>query len=307
MSKINIAICLSAEPRYWEIAAQSIFKFIQAHQEQCEVHVFYHFWDNITKRQSHLIDDPVIETVDKDKLQKYFKPTVGVCESKSGLDPHLQVAWEYIETLKAEYNMKTESLREGLDKKELFYQMVKTTNCPPFSQMISMCKSFTYMTDYAEKNNIYYDIVIRTRSDVEILPVSIGKIQSVVNKDKLSRYIQFPSIAVRTPGNNDPTLADATGEPHVYHTPFAEYCFFVSSLKILNKSIFNNYTEKLVKLLFRIKNRKFPDKVGVTYLSSHNCVPLFLKQHKSTQIGAPIGAFKFKLKQMEIAGDIHGR
>ena len=223
------------------------------------------------------------------------------------MDPHLEVAWEYIQKLKVEYNKKPEALREGLDKKELFYQMVKTTNCPPFSQMISMCKSFTYMTDHAEKNDIYYDIVIRTRSDVEILPVSVGKIDSIIKKDKLSRYIQFPSVAVRTPGANDPTLFGTTGEPYMYHTPYAEYCFFVSSLKILNKSIFDNYTEKLVKLLFRIKNREFPDRVGVTYLSSHNCVPLFLKQNKKTQIGAPIGAFNFKLRQMDVVGDMHGQ
>jgi len=306
MSKIKIAICISAEPRYWKLASESILALREAHSE-CQIDVFYHFWDNITKRQSHLIDDFEIETVDKNILYDNFRPTVGVCESKSGLDPHLEVAWEYIEKLKEEYSMKPDALREGLDKKEHFYQMVKTTNCPPFSQMISMCKSFVYMTDYAEKNNIYYDIVIRTRSDVEILPISVLKLQAVIDKDKLSRYIQFPSISVRTPGINDPTLFGTTGKLYMYHTPFSEYCFFMSSLKLLNKNIFDNYTEKLVKLLFRIKNKKSPDKVGVTYLSSHNCIPLFLKQDPKTQLGAPIGGFNFKLRQMDIAGDMHAR
>ena len=300
----NIAICISAEPRYWSRAADSISRLKRLHPD-CRIDVFYHFWDNITKRQSHLINDFEIEKIDKELLYNNFKPVFGVCESKEGLNPHLDLAWEYIENLKSTYNMKPAALREGLDKKENFCKMVKTTNCPPYSQLISMCKSFVYMTEYAEKHNINYDIVIRTRSDVEILPISRPKLQAVINKDKLSRYIQFPSIAVRTPGANDPIFFNSVEDKCMYHTPFAEYCFFVSSLKILNKNIFNNYTEKLIKLLFRIKNKNKPDKVGVTYLSSHNCVPLFLKQHPKTQLGAPIGGFNYKLKQMDIVGDIH--
>ena len=67
MSKIKIAICISAEPRYWKLASESILALREAHSE-CQIDVFYHFWDNITKRQSHLIDDFEIETVDKNIL-----------------------------------------------------------------------------------------------------------------------------------------------------------------------------------------------------------------------------------------------
>ena len=99
MSKPKIAICLSAEPRYWKRASESISALKKAHPE-CQIDVFYHFWNNITKRQSHLIDDTVIESVDSNRLQDQFDPVVGICESKSGLDPHLEEAWRYIEKLK---------------------------------------------------------------------------------------------------------------------------------------------------------------------------------------------------------------
>ena len=60
----NIAICISAEPRYWSRAADSISRLKRLHPD-CRIDVFYHFWDNITKRQSHLINDFEIEKIDK--------------------------------------------------------------------------------------------------------------------------------------------------------------------------------------------------------------------------------------------------
>jgi len=305
MNKIKIAICLSGEPRYWQRGSDSILSLIKTHNSNCQIDVFYHFWNTITKRQSHLINEPIIETIKPQLLLDNYKPVIGICEDKEELKPHVDVAWNYIEKLKQQHNIQQQALREGLENKDLFSKMVQTTNCPPFSQIISMCKSFTYMTEYAEKNNIHYDIIIRSRSDIEIGSISLHKLRSILTKNKLSRYIQFPSIAVRTPEGNDPIMNNIDKTQHYYHTPFVEYCFFMSSSHILNKALFEDYTNKIVKLLFRVKAKKKSEKTSVTYLSSHNCVPLFLKQNKKTQIGAPISGFKFKLKQMPMQGDIH--
>ena len=292
MNKIKIAICLSGEPRYWDLGSSSIASFIKQHKADCDIDVFYHFWNTITKRQSHLIHNPIIQTIDENILYTNYKPTVGICENKDALNYPINVAWEYIQKLIKQHNIEHDSLRESLRTKDDFSKSVKTTNCPPYSQLISMCKSFTCMTDYAEKNNINYDIIIRSRSDIEISPIPTSKLHSIVRKDKLSRYIQFPSISIRK------------SIEHQY-TPFIEYCFFVSSSNILNKSVFENYSNKIVQLLFNVKTKNNYKKTTISYLSSHNCVPLFLRQNKKTELGAPISGFKYKLKQMPLERNIH--
>jgi len=284
---INIAICLSGEPRYRHHAANTIHNFIKDYPtEECNVDIFYHFWDNITKRQSQVIDDPIIETVNKNDIKKEFKPTIGICESKDYLEEHINVAWNYIQKLKKDQNNNCK-LKGIHENKEDFSHAIKSTNNPPFSQIISMCKSLKLMTDYAEKNSIYYDIIIRSRSDVKFLDISYSKIKSIIHKDKLSRYIQFPSISVRT-------IYEEEG-----FTPFVEYCFFVTSAKIINADLFKNYTDKVCETLFFVKEKKEPDQDLIAYRSSHNCVPLILKQHKKVELGAPIPSFKFKLEQMK--------
>ena len=80
---INIAICLSGEPRHRARAANSIHNFIKNdNNEECNVDVFYHFWDNITKRQSKIIDNPVLEKINKHDLELEFKPTIGNSQSE---------------------------------------------------------------------------------------------------------------------------------------------------------------------------------------------------------------------------------
>jgi hypothetical protein len=285
MSKIKIAICLSGEPRYWQRSVKTIHNFITGNHDDrvCKVDIFYHFWDNITKRQSKLIDSPIIEVVNKDDLYRQFKPTIGVCESKDSLDSYIDTAWDYIQDLKSKHDV-TDTV--NINCKENFIQAVKTTNCPPYSQIISMCKSLIIMSDYAEQNNINYDIIIRSRSDVEFRNISFEKIKCIVRKNKLSRYIKFPSISVRT----------AHG---LNYNPFVEYCFFVSSSNIINKKLFNNFNSRLCELMFHVKPKKNNTSL-IVYRSSHNCVALLLKQHKNkkTELGAGLDGFRYKLFQM---------
>lgn len=282
MNRIKIAICLSGEPRYWQRAVKTIHNFIKGDEDGlCQVDIFYHFWDNITKRQSELINDPIIETVNKEELYKHFKPTVGICESKDFLDEHINIAWDYIQDLKSKHDLQ-DQLTDTC--KESFSQAVKTTNCPPFSQLISMCKSIKLMSDHAEQNNIYYDIIIRSRSDIEIRNIPFQKIKAVVRKNKLSRYIRFPAISVRT--------ADG-----ITYNPFVEYCFFMSSSNIINNKLINNFTKRISEIMFNVKKKK-KQKSKIAYRSSHNVVPLLFKQNDKIELGASLFSFEYKLVQL---------
>ena len=143
-----------------------------------------------------------------------------------------------------------------------------------------MCKSLILMSDYAEKNNIYYDVVIRSRSDVYIKPTSYRKIQAILRRKKLSRYILFPSASLRSPYGKTPD----------YYTPYVLFDFFVSSSNIIKKDIFKDYTKKIIELMFLIKrSNKF------LLRNPHNIVPLFLKQHRRILIGAPCNPFGYSL------------
>lgn len=320
--KINIAICLSGEPRYWPDGALALSKFVDTHKEHCNIDIFYHFWNDITKRQRHLLKEPVQETVDSTILQEHFNPTIGICESKDALNPHIDKAWEHVQEMASEYNITHERCiksllrchpddleKTGLDLKPAFYRQIKTTNSPPFSQMITMCKSLVLMLDYAEENNIQYDVIIRSRSDVVIKPIAPKKIRTVVKKDQLSRYIKFPQMSTRTPRHKDPSS----------HTPYVAYEFFIGSSKTITKSMFKDYSKHMAKLLIGVKNEKRRSECDVIhgggpprtdhprniflYNSSHNCVPLFFKNKNTGKLwngnylmlGSPCSPFSYNL------------
>jgi len=285
----KIAICVSGEPRYWNLLANSIKPFIlECERGDIKVDIFYHLWDHVTKRQSGLLNDHILETIDETEIKKAFNPTVGLFESKDALNSHIDIAWNYIEQIGSEY-----TFDRNIDK---FSQYVKFTNNPPFSQLISMCESLSLMANYSKDNNIEYDIVIRTRTDIVIQLIPHKKIKAIINKKKLQRYIQFPSVSVR--GNNLPVTSPIVSNNLNLLSPYVEYCFFVTSGKILNAKLFDNYTEKISKLLFNIKQK--PAEYRLVYRSSHNCVPLFLKQEKYVELGAPISGFNFHLKQLNL-------
>lgn len=281
---INIAICLSGEPRYRDRAANSIHNFIKNYSnEECNVDIFYHFWDSITKRQSDIIADPILEKINKRDLELEFKPTIGVCEDKDCLDEYIEYAWNHISKLKTKQNAEFKDTK--MNKKDILSRLIKTTNHPPYSQLISMYKSLKLMTDYSDQNNIHYDIIIRSRSDVEFRDISCVSIKNIVRKNKLSRYVQFPSISVRR----------VAGE----NSPFAEYCFFVSSSAIINTDLLDGFVSRLCDILIYVKEKPAPCKNYIVFRSSHNTVPLLLNKHKKTELGAPISGFDYKLKQMK--------
>ena len=306
--KINIAICLSTEPRFWENAVQSISKFIdQASLGPIKVDVFYHFWDDVTcqypakPRDVKLTDEPMIKNINADELQYNFKPTVGICESKDKLDPHIDEAWKYIQLVAQKHNVKDESIMKhilqssseelkasNMNIKEGFYAAIKRTSRMKFSQIMSMCKSLILMTDYAEENNIHYDIIIRSRSDIYLKQIKYGKLEALVRRDQLSRYIYFTELSVRTPDEKSPNC----------YTPHAVFDFFITSSNIINKDTFKDYTKKINELMF------VPRKQKITQRSIHNCVPLFLKQGKTdVALGSKITPFSWNFAKATAVND----
>ena len=304
--KINIAICLSTEPRFWENAANSISDFINLNKDKCQIDVFYHLWDDVTcqypakPRDVKLTDDPIIRNVDPATLQHHFKPTVGICESKDNLNPHIDEAWEYVQSLRHKHTITDASILKyllqctpeelkaaNMSIKDAFYAAIKKTSRMKFSQIISMCKSLILMSDYAEENNIYYDVIIRSRTDIHINSTKFGKIQTLVQRDRLSRYIYFTELAVRTPDDGSPNSC----------TPYAVFDFFVSSSNIINKDLFKDYTKRIIELLFLVKkNCQFEQR------SIHNCVPLFLKQHRrEIVLNGKISPFSWSFKKSKAA------
>ncbi len=96
----KIAICVSGEPRYWNLLANSIKPFIlECERGDIKVDIFYHLWDHVTKRQSGLLNDHILETIDETEIKKAFNPTVGLFESKDALNSHIDIAWNYIEQI----------------------------------------------------------------------------------------------------------------------------------------------------------------------------------------------------------------
>lgn len=300
--KINIAICLSTEPRFWENSVNSITEFIKnCKDENIQIDIFYHFWNDITCQypikpaEIKLTDEPMIKNIDPATFQHHFKPTVGVCENKDNLNPYIKEAWEYIQRLKQEHNIQDNLiakyiLKTTLDElkdinmsiEEAFYAAIKRTSRIKFSQVISMCKSLIFMSKYADKNNIYYDIIIRSRPDICIKMNNFKRLKNLIRRDRLSRYIYFPELSVRTDDKKFPNL----------YTPHACFDFFITSSNIINKNIFKNYSEKIIELLFLIKKNRIEQR------SVHNCVPLFLKQDKTDVVlGSKISPFSWSYKK----------
>tara|TARA_B100000519_G_C14242782_1_gene438195 strand:+ start:104 stop:1075 length:972 start_codon:yes stop_codon:yes gene_type:complete len=307
--KINIAICLSGEPRNWELGADSIKIFKQNLENYCNIDVFYHFWDDVTKRQRHLIEDPIYKKIDSKILLDNYTPTVGVCAPKSTLDPHIDDMWNHIQEHIKKYNFTPnqciksllrctpdELAKTNFSLKEAFYHKIKTTNSPPFSQLVTVCKSLLIMLDYAESKKVTYDIIIKSRSDVIIKPISIKRINSVLKKEHYKRYIKFPSLSTRTPRHCNPDR----------HTPHVDYSFFVGSSHTIKRSMFNNYSRRLAELLIQVNN---PNGKASCFIhnSSHNCMPRLFKDETTDLdtkgghviLGAPCTPFGYKLQQMD--------
>ena len=313
-NNIKIALCFSGEPRYYNLASESLKTARQfCLENNITLHVFCHFWDCITKRQITYKEssDPIIEYIDQQKLLDVFKPTVGIVNSKDVLDEEIVFVWNYIQKLIKPLGVPKNNLRKktsigatGADHwymakdLSLFHKQIKYTNTPPYSQLSSICKSHVMRIEYEKKYNIKYDWVIRLRTDESFSFPSAHRLQDYVKKDKPGKTIYFPHMWAHYKKHTLPSTRIVEIDQQVGIG--VEYCMFVGTSESLNDEVFCNYKVDIPEILFKLKEN---DKLYFT--NSHNFFPSLIfksavpAKNKKSHIRCGTGGFKYKLRQME--------
>jgi len=297
---MKIALCFSGEPRYCHLASKSLMaarKFCE--ENNIVLHVFCHFWTDITKRK-HVYDkdDYIVTQVDIDDIIRTFDPTAAIIENKDALDSYAEFTYNYIQELIKPIGTPTNNLavkqKEGTLYRDTWYMckdldrlkhQIKYTNTPPISQLFSICKSHDIRIQYEKEHNIQYDLVVRLRSDVSFKLPSIEKLTNIVKKNNTTVY--FPQVWS--------TLQKNEGEDNIGLG--VEYAMFVGSSKILDDQLFDNYRVDILKNLFKLKHN------GVLFfVTSHNFFPNLIMNTTNdiTHIRNGTLGFTYTLEQMEL-------
>ena len=278
-SSCNIAICLSGEPRLNEIAGTSIKNIINYcftnFGREVHIDVFYHFWDTITKKHNNIIDKD-IKSVDIHEIQRNIPLTDGLFEHKDELDPVIEECFYYFNNLLSDnyriyptYLKQWETHFRDLNK---FKNIVKYTNTPTLSQVISMGRCQLLRINYEKQNNISYDIIIRSRSDVEIEASSFKDVLLYSKRPKHKKIIQFPAGNIK---NNQ------------FHF---QCCFFQSSSHVLTEDIFENLNKKICEQMFLVNTKKNK----LTVKTDHEVIPHFFADQKC-KFSIPLDKLKYRL------------
>ena len=236
---MNVAICICGEPRMKEYGAASLKKFredIKQYQGfyglvgDVKLDVFYHIWDHVTKRQrNHKSQDPFVEYVTKKELDDLFLPTVGHMADKNEMDDEIDYIWDYVCSLN-EPNPR-------YDTKEILKNQIYYSNTPGYSQLHSLCKNQLMRIEYEEKNNIKYDLIIKTRTDVEFkCQPDFTHIKKITKDPNFQEQIFLPKIEVWSIRRNPLIIP--------------EFSLFFGNSKTLNKNIWENYPQKIVSDLY---------------------------------------------------------
>jgi len=229
---VNIAICICGEPRMKQYGAESLKKLredIKQHDD-VKLDVFYHIWDHVTRRQrNHKSRDPFIEYVTKKELDDLFLPTVGYMADKNEMDDEIDYIWDYVCSLNEP--------DPRYDTKEILKNQIYYSNTPGYSQLHSLCKNQLMRIEYEQKNNIKYDLIIKTRTDVqfECLP-DFSHIKKIAKDSNFQEQIFLPKIEVWSTKHK--TLI------------IPEFSLFFGNSKTLNKNIWENYVEKITSDLY---------------------------------------------------------
>ena len=180
----NIALCFSGEPRHWIEGLKTINLF-KDELPDCNIDVFCYLWDS-----SHIQSQTNI------KIEKYNCVSGGLYP-KTDIIPFLK---DY--------------------KREHLTERVINSNKPCYSQFygIGMCQYLRM--EYEISNNLEYDLVFRTRTDIRFN--SIPEINKIYKKIKKSNYIVTPEIGIRK------------------GAPFMEFALMVSDSERMN-ILFKDY------------------------------------------------------------------
>ena len=219
---MKIALCISGEPRLYERCLQTVTSLREScNNTDIELHVFYHFWDNITKnvayqRYKPVLSDPIIRTYEPEYFLDLIKPSKGVCEGKDTADNDILRAFKYIEKIINDHNI---------------------INFPSFLR----CQKLR--TEYEIENNVDFDLVIKTRSDIIINPLKAKTLKLLPEKHKtlLQSSVYFDNIQVRK--------EMLWGEPAFF--TFSTY----SSKKLFNKP-YEVILQEIIELMFHVNKKK---------------------------------------------------
>tara|TARA_R100000664_G_C2734617_1_gene124387 strand:- start:162 stop:1163 length:1002 start_codon:yes stop_codon:yes gene_type:complete len=324
-SVLNIALCLSGEPRYYERCIPGIQQL--KNDPNVNLDVFYHLWSDITKRQKEIREEPVIEKVNTEFIQNTIQPTYGIFEDKQTLDPKINDIYEYSQKLINDYGIIYKERKEGKEirlldiviDKNLLEKHIKYTNHPWYSQLYSMCKAQMMRIEYEKQNNIHYDFVLRSRTDVELFYKNLNKLFDIKNHPNNGRSgprtnVYFPSLYIK--GNN--FLQEQIRKTRSINLPIhVEYCYFVGNSDTLSEEVFKNYEKDLLEYMVQIKGDVFYSsalssvtecnnttietirKATLFQPTSHTFVPYLLLKYTDCELRSGIPSINQKLKQME--------
>ena len=213
----NIALCFYGEARNWQNnAAENIRKFNKLSQEKFNIDVYFHLWDNITRRCRNIdklikkninLDDVcVIESnLQHEELLKSFNPVNYKIENKDVLD-------FYVDKFKPSNDfMSCEEIKRA----------IKYSNTPCFSQLYSMSQSF-----HVIKEKDKYDLIIILKTDC------LFDDESIINSTLrfYCKYVTEKSALLV----ERLVLVPRRKEPWMYHV------YMLSNTTVFNE-IFNNF------------------------------------------------------------------
>ena len=160
----HAALIISGEMRRAYNCAQTAKNLSQI----CDVDVFLHTWNQTTysARQEDLKLNIREDNLTHESLISEIEPKAHLVESKDALDHIINKVKEYSDIDK-------ESEKGKLWNKEIA-DRIKYTNHTCLSQFYSHRKSYDIFKEYGSNNNIKYDFVIKTRSDILITPKPDG-------------------------------------------------------------------------------------------------------------------------------------
>jgi len=304
---INIAICISGEPREYERCLQTIRTYRETTKNSnVNINVFYHFWNNETKnvwkqRFRRVTTTPTITTYEPEWFQEIFQPAIGICEGKDTLDKEIKFAFDYLQETIKKNNIihypdfpEWENTWADLNK---FAFKVKNTNIPVLSQVISYLRAQNIRIKYEKQYNIKHDIVIKTRSDIIIDPISVEKLESLSQQRLTKKYIQFRHLIIRQSGNARHERNAIAQFDDPASKIWAEPGFFIFSSQSIKDSIFEpgQFLQDMVELMFIGNTEKQRLKVH----TDHTIIPSILYK-RGCRLKAPFTEWKYKLYHPKI-------
>lgn len=228
---MKIAVCISGQPRTWFTAKENIFTYLDLKGH--EVDFFIHTWNQNTFRESSNIEsERTYVDVDKNEfieMRKYFKPKLMTVEEYTS--ENFISIWS-----------------------SLFY---------------SFMKSIWLKRKYELDNDFEYDIVIKTRFDVNFYMEGYNELNRPLNKFYIHPLVPLVGYTANTSIPKFDTEFYSNTFDDVFFYADSKTMDIISNIYFWFKDIVNKSCEEISKHEF-ITNREFfmgPGTLLYSYLS----------------------------------------